>query len=134
MNNSGIPEIDRQHNELFKILYRLKDSMNTRDENQESKIFLDELRNYVKFHFSYEERLMEKCNYSDLKNHKDVHSDFSNLINEASISFAVSNQLSKKTIQFVEDWLIYHIEVEEELFHTFLVPCLFSSSGKTPVS
>ncbi len=134
MFNSGIPEIDRQHAELFKILNRIKKYINTDEEKKECEIFLSDLKEYIQYHFAFEEKLMKDCNFYDFKNHSDVHSDFINLVDEAIIDYKLTGILQNKIIVFVEDWFTYHIEVEEELFKDFLVPRLFSSSGKTPVS
>lgn len=136
MDNSGIPELDRQHRELFSILLKLKSKIGTDDEQYAVRTFLLDLKHYAIFHFTCEEDLMKKYGYYDFKNHKDTHEDFLEMINETIIDYTLTEIFPAKIITFTEAWLMQHIEVEEELFKMYIVPkmSLFSSSGKTPVS
>ena len=73
---TGILEIDKQHQELFKHIDRLLEACKHgagRDKVQEVVKFLE---GYVVFHFGSEEKLMDQYNYPQTKEHKQAHAWF----------------------------------------------------------
>ncbi|MRC56899.1 hypothetical protein GH877_30015, partial [Bacillus thuringiensis] len=54
-------------------------------------------------HFSEEEGMMDKANYSDVTSHKQIHKGFLEKINE------LKTPLDDTTINWAKQWLVDHI-------------------------
>jgi hemerythrin len=111
---TGNPEIDGQHQELFRIINVLHNSILTGNARDVMLMTLDDLTNYVDKHFRDEERLMLGEGYPDYAHHKALHdkltADAMNVI--AGYKSGKLN-LSVTLSQFLGDWLSKHIEVED---------------------
>jgi hemerythrin len=111
-------DIDEQHKKLFEIgqrLYDLISSSGDYDRFDEIMAILDELSEYVKYHFEFEEKLMEKCQYSNLATHKMEHYFFMKKINKEKERDIDSSQKETllRLVKFVADWIMQHILKED---------------------
>lgn len=111
---TGIEEIDNQHKRLFDIgseLYNLVSLDDGSDHYDEIIALLTELSDYTKYHFSYEEKLMEKFNYSDINSHKKEHQKFIDKLNETLAKDIDMNQkqVVLDMIEFIISWVSSHI-------------------------
>jgi hemerythrin len=120
----NIPLIDSQHVELVKLTNKLYRSC-LQDRNHSKKAFMEGVRgtvDYVVYHFSTEEKIMERVNYPDMGAHKKEHSEFvkevlktvENLtkgINYSPLSF----------VKFLKDWVLTHIAVSDTALGKYLV-------------
>ncbi|HHV99236.1 MAG TPA: hemerythrin family protein [Clostridiaceae bacterium] len=109
-----IPEIDEQHKKLFEMgsrLYEIISLKDNYDHYDEIMQIIDELRNYAKYHFSYEEELMRKKNYENYEEHKIEHDFFIKKI--ARINVADIEEEQEKVMlemaTFIADWISGHI-------------------------
>ncbi len=75
----GVPEIDAQHQELFRRVDRLAEQLAAEDRagTQRTLAFL---REYVVVHFAAEERLMEETAYAGLAVHVEEHRRFTGVV------------------------------------------------------
>lgn len=74
--STGVPEIDAQHQELFRQVNRLLEAcMQGGGKHLLPEIF-DFLGKYALEHFATEERYMTRYAYPKLAEHKKVHEDF----------------------------------------------------------
>ena len=110
----GIPEIDKQHRKLFEIGSRIYETATLNDDfdhYDELTQSLEELVEYTKYHFSYEEDLMMKCNYSDYAIHKIEHDFFIKKVQKLAGRDleAEQNQTMTDMVSFVADWVAGHI-------------------------
>jgi hemerythrin len=110
----GIQEIDRQHQRLFEIGKQIYDTASLNDEcdhYDELTQTLNELVEYTKYHFGYEEALMEKYNYPDYATHKFEHDFFiKKVLKIAGKDFEEDqNQTMMEIVRFVADWVAGHI-------------------------
>lgn len=110
----GIPEIDKQHKNLFDIGARIYDTAALNDgydHYDELMQTLDELVEYTKYHFGYEEILMLKCNYPDYPSHKIEHDFFVKKLQKIAAKDMEENQDKTLTeiVVFVADWIAGHI-------------------------
>ena len=111
---TGIEEIDNQHKRLFDIgseLYKVVSLDDGSDHYDEIIKLLNELSDYTKYHFDYEEKLMEKYNYNDIKNHKEEHQRFIDKLNETLAQDIDMNQkqVVLDMIEFIINWVSSHI-------------------------
>lgn len=110
----GIQEIDRQHQRLFEIGRKIYETATLNDEcdhYDELAQTLDELIEYTKYHFDYEEKLMEKYNYPGYAVHKIEHAFFiKKVLKIADKDFEENqNQTMMEIVHFVADWITGHI-------------------------
>lgn len=74
--------IDSHHKKLFDILNRIYELMAKGADDENIIKILSELRDYTNYHFTEEEKMMEKINYPDLFNHQKEHKLFIAKIDE----------------------------------------------------
>jgi hemerythrin len=117
---TGIPALDRQHEEFLEIMNKL----NALDKNQDEiwGIFID-IENYIRHHFSEEERYMEALKYKEYDNHKSLHKKFIEEYKEISEEMASydSTEIMLPSLKaFIENWLKTHYQDADKKFAMFL--------------
>ena len=119
----GVPEIDKQHQRLIKLVNDMHDAMHAGKGNDAAIVIVKELIAYTRTHFSYEERQLELAKYPELGNHKAEHAalikkidDFSTRIEKGQPGISI--QLS----QFLGDWLKTHIMGTDKKYSPYLAP------------
>lgn len=119
----GIDLIDEQHKMLFQ---HLSDLANAIEESQgEKKIAstLDFLVDYTHFHFSTEEKNMDKLDYRGTDYHKQQHQMFVITLNHLVEDFkeeGATRALTTAINVFLNNWLINHIQTVDVQFGKFL--------------
>ena len=112
--NIGIKTIDEQHKYLFKLCRDLEILLATPNVvykvNDAIKIVCD-FRNYVTYHFYYEEMYFSIAHYDHLTDHITEHEDFKKQILDINISnFYKENYDELQTlINFLYGWIFNHI-------------------------
>ncbi len=112
----GIPEIDLQHQELFRRFNNLLAAFGSGTEREEVIPLLDFLSEYVVRHFAEEEQLQEEYGYPGLEGHRLLHETFVANLNALRAQVAVegvSLSLVLRTNSALIDWLINHIGFED---------------------
>lgn len=104
----NIKSIDDQHKVFFDIWNNL-DKMTYDDKEGQARI-VEQLANYMKIHFTYEEKLMKEAAYPDLEEHMKMHVFFGQKIHEMSRQLNYMNPfIYAQTKVFFKKWFIYHI-------------------------
>mgnify|MGYP000518944863 CR=1 FL=1 len=119
----GVPEVDKQHEELFAAVNRLLDACNQGKGREEVESVIGFLEKYVITHFSTEERLQKRSGYPEYDRHKELHDnfigDFTRLKEEIS-----KEGINARTVIVVNrkvvDWLTGHIRKEDKKLGKFL--------------
>ncbi|MFY1613639.1 bacteriohemerythrin [Macellibacteroides fermentans] len=105
----GIPMIDNQHKNFFVILDNLE-TLNQKQEKSEMHSLINELQNYVIYHFQTEEDLMVKSQSPNIDLHVMEHELFRKKVEEFHHSYYNNNaELLNEMISFMRKWLIIHI-------------------------
>ncbi len=105
----GIPMIDNQHKKFFVILDNLV-TLNQKQEKSEMHSLINELQNYVIYHFQTEEDLMVKSHSPNIDLHVMEHELFRKKVEEFHHSYYNNNEeLLNEMISFMRKWLIIHI-------------------------
>ena len=119
----GIQAIDEQHKGFFEASHRLYDAiLNCRGEKvvEESVAFL---RSYANRHFQTEESYMAKHGYPYLEQHKNLHTEFlevlDGLVDELAL-FGPSQHLADRALEVSQEWLINHIIEEDTLYAQYI--------------
>lgn len=111
----GIPEIDAQHQELFRQVDRLLEATLADDHGQVGAM-LTFLGEYVATHFSTEERFMRDVGYPGLDRHREEHERFAADLRELHRDFAEAGTLPGlvgRLNRQVGDWLRGHVCVTD---------------------
>jgi hemerythrin len=83
----GVPELDEQHQALFRRIDRLLDAVLHHDRSEAERL-LTWLHGYVKDHFAAEERLMAEVVYPDAERHVQEHREFARRLAQVDVDFA----------------------------------------------
>ncbi len=106
----GVPELDEQHKNLFRIVNTM---FSTEDLSVNSKVITDlmaEMAEYASVHFETEERYMSECKYPGLANQIRAHDVFRKKVDELrSLHTAENKNMPSEMIRFLYEWLVNHI-------------------------
>ncbi|HTN50787.1 MAG TPA: bacteriohemerythrin [Anaeromyxobacter sp.] len=107
----GVPEIDKQHEELFERVDRLYEAILAKDRAGAVR-FLDYLRDYVEQHFQLEDGLMEALSYPDRAAHTAEHAHFAGVVADLTrtlLAQGATAGLVHRVEREVTAWLSTHI-------------------------
>ena len=120
----GMKIVDDQHMELIKLTNKLFTSCMAGREKSK-KAFLDAVPaavDYVGYHFSTEEKIMERINYPDFQTHKKEHMEFVRQVFSKVEEFKAGKILAPLTlVYFLRDWVLHHIAVNDKRMGDYLV-------------
>lgn len=115
---TGLERVDKQHHRLVDLINRLGESLiaaNATDDAALRSVF-DELADYVKYHFSEEERLMLDwgiaCGYRNL--HQQHHAQFAEQLSSMWNSRGTMSNPGEVLHGFLCAWLGFHILGEDQ--------------------
>jgi hemerythrin-like metal-binding protein len=107
--------IDYQHKRLVRAINDVAEvSKNSELKQSLLHFVIDELFNYTKYHFSTEEALMKRMNYSQVDEHKVLHAEFVEKLKVIKDEFETKNrEIDHELLSFLKDWLMGHILEED---------------------
>lgn len=106
----NVADIDSHHKKLIEIINRLYQSMVEGSSENMIKSVLVELIEYTRYHFSFEESLMDEFAYLQTDKHKEMHREFVSNLSESCRKYQVEKiPVQKEMLEFLKDWLINHI-------------------------
>lgn len=111
---TGIPLIDKEHQELFRIIGECQQLIFNEfipDKYDDIVSLLTQLRNYTKVHFDDEEAYMKEINYKGLPAQKRAHDAFAARLDAMDLEHIDNNQQEtlEELMEFLTEWLINHI-------------------------
>ncbi|MDR0525305.1 MAG: bacteriohemerythrin [Spirochaetaceae bacterium] len=120
----GIPVVDEQHKALLKLTNELYEACRRGDAAAREE-FKDTIRrtvDYVKFHFSDEEKILERVKYPKIGEQKHQHECFVRKVLEDVKNFEngktfVPNQF----VRFLRDWILEHIAVADKEYAEYIL-------------
>lgn len=117
----GIPEMDRQHQYLIKLLDDLHQAMYAGEGKAPLGKILDGLFGYTQRHFAAEERLMLQYHYPEYARHRDIHRKMTQRVLEIREDFRRGDITSPVQISnFLKDWLHRHIMETDRRYGEFI--------------
>lgn len=115
-----VVEIDRQHQKLIQIIDKLYLAMKTGRGREVVGVVLNELEDYTKYHFSFEEKYFDLYEYPQSDSHKKEHRDFLEKVLNYKQELEQGNiTLSIKIMSFLKDWLGNHIQGTDKKYSAF---------------
>lgn len=113
----GDPAIDRDHQELFRLVHRLESA--DVSEGLLSEI-LGRLEDYARHHFAREEALLRQVGYPALEEHAKGHRLFIEWLDAVRRSYERSVEspfeIGETVNRFLSDWLTHHVRHEDMLY------------------
>ncbi|WP_419783890.1 bacteriohemerythrin [Maridesulfovibrio sp.] len=117
----NVRTIDEHHMKLLDLINELYAAMRQRKSIDVIADFTNDLLEYTKYHFGYEEKIFDKHGYPETKEHKKLHgifiqkiADFKNDLDGGKLT------ASTELIRFLKDWLIKHIMVVDAKYTDFM--------------
>jgi hemerythrin len=120
---TGIKVVDDQHKELVNMTNKLYQGCLAGDEA--ARIFfmkaVHDTVNYVNYHFSAEEKIMEHVNYPAVAEHKRLHQEFVRQILMDVKSFEGGKKFVPNLfVRYLRDWIFAHIAVEDKKYAEYI--------------
>ncbi|GKU27319.1 bacteriohemerythrin [Clostridium folliculivorans] len=111
---TGVYKIDKEHRRLFELAdecYNLLKEDICEDKYEKVKKVISELKNYAKFHFNEEEKLMESVKHKQIFTHKLQHDYFIEKIDDIDIDAIEykQDQYIIDILTFIVAWIRQHI-------------------------
>ncbi|OHD16021.1 MAG: hypothetical protein A2086_04875 [Spirochaetes bacterium GWD1_27_9] len=122
--NTNIEKIDEQHEILLSMMNSLHNGLKLSDTHLNKIVanVINDLFDYISYHFKTEEDLMEKSNYPYYEEHKNEHSVFFKKMLEIQKEFSKGKlNIEKELLDFLKDWLIKHILATDKKLGNFLL-------------
>jgi hemerythrin len=108
--DTGIPEIDAQHKQVFAIAGELHPAMVAGADKTALGAILTRLLSYSRMHFDTEEDLMQASHYPEYAQHKAEHDALTGQVRAFQQSFDAGRaEMTLELVQFLNDWLGHHI-------------------------
>ena len=139
-----IPLIDEQHKELINLTNRLFEACLQGD--QTAQAFMDTVRgvaDYINYHFSAEEKMLEKIKYPELAEHKKQHAILARQVLENIRLFEEGRKfIPNSFVRAMKDWILTHIAMIDKRYADYIVnlkktgglrSALFKDSAEAPV-
>jgi len=118
--DTTLPLIDFQHKKLVKMLNTLLTAMGNKSGDSVIFPILSELEQYAVYHFKSEEDLFTKYKYPESVQHKKIHENFKEKIQEFRAQSEKSKFLMSVTIvNFLKSWLVDHISGTDQKYVPF---------------
>jgi len=109
------PNIDFEHKQLFDIAQEAFIQVEPHQKQKKIKEVLTKLYNYMKTHFNHEEEYMEQINYPHIKEHKELHHQIINSINNfvRLLPSQHEDTFEKELARIIDIALVHHIIQED---------------------
>jgi hemerythrin len=120
----GIPLIDCQHQELIRLVNELYKACLEGDGvgKEYFKVAVKAAVDYVKFHFSAEEKLLENVDYPQIIVHKKQHEEFAMKILAEVKNFEEGKKFVPNAyVRFLRDWILSHIAVMDRKYAEYIL-------------
>jgi hemerythrin len=121
----GLAELDEDHKQLFHLINRLADHVDSDDVPAEAvRDTLFALMRYAELHFSREERVMTACDFPQFDDHAGQHKSFVDRIKSITAEFDGDAQgrldVGEALLEYLKDWLTQHILIQDMAYKPFV--------------
>jgi len=118
----GIDSIDQQHKKLLNLINQLQTAVDYSTGELFEREALDELVEYTKTHFSYEEGLMKDNDYPDFESHKAQHEEMFNKVRAVLAEYERDHDTAmSNAVEYLKAWLINHINGTDKQYSSYLI-------------
>lgn len=118
----GIEEIDEQHKMLVDLVNKMHEAIHQRHGSDVVKSILGDLAEYTHIHFAVEESLMRILNYPSYEEHKEIHEELLQSVNDLQEKVATGKTaIGFELMHFLKNWLTKHIMEEDMQYSGFFL-------------
>ena len=118
----GINSIDQQHKKLIHMINQLQTAVKYSTGEEFEREALNELVDYTKTHFTYEEGMMEQNGYPDFEAHKAQHVKMIKKVEEVLAEYEKdSDTAMENALGYLSEWLINHINGTDKEYSSFMI-------------
>lgn len=118
---TGVPFVDAQHQELFRAVARIQESLARQLDEQVLRLQLEELLSMLKHHFRDEEGFLQHHGYPDLLEHIAEHTALLGELEQIAQRYQQSAApLASMMGTFLGGWLRHHISEGDFRYARFL--------------
>lgn len=119
----GNTEIDEQHKKWIAIYNNMHEGLTGGGSSNLANLAansLEEMHDYAKNHFQFEEEYLKRINYPELVDHRRLHRDFENKIYNYTREIRDGKiLLNTSIIKMIRNWLVEHILQEDKKYSDF---------------
>lgn len=113
----GVPEIDRQHSTILDLIKECCSTIKEGSTYENTGYIIHKLLLYAKNHFSFEEELMRKADYSDIEEHIAEHEKFLEIVKGyEEIYISGKSPDITEIMEFIYNWFKHHIMVSDQKY------------------
>lgn len=117
----NIESIDSQHQALVSIIGRLRGAMLEGKTRQIVAPLFTAMNRYAKYHFEYEEQLLEDNGYPDLESHRNEHAKLVEELKDLESKYVNGTlHAGAPLMHFLRTWLLDHIGGHDQAYAAFL--------------
>jgi hemerythrin len=119
----GIPIIDKQHQNLVDLTNKLYSAckLDSASMRQQFKQTMHEAVDYVRYHFSTEEKLMALIEFTGAAEHKKQHENFVLEVLQTVKDFEAGKQfVPNALVRYLREWIFSHIAVYDKQLAEFV--------------
>lgn len=118
----GIPVVDTQHRQLFRLSNELDAELEAGISSKEIDAMLVHMGEYAARHFAMEEKYMAESNYPGLAEQQETHQAFANRFTEIYEEFrkkGLSREIVDTLRRELTDWVREHVTGLDQRFGTY---------------
>lgn len=116
-----VRQMDDEHKKLIEIINNFYESMGGDNSKAQIQAVIKSMKEYTVFHFSDEERLMQKHGYVGLEQHKQEHKAFIEKVKDMENRYSQGKLLlSLEVANFLKTWLTNHIMQSDKKYGEYL--------------
>lgn len=118
----GVDILDQHHQRLFALLAEIEAAGADSGGLAAVKGVLAELVDYIAYHFTEEEAMMERANFPFLDLHRHSHQTIAMRVSEMAFGLDDSNftRIATELRGFLSGWLVHHIEIEDFEYRPYI--------------
>ena len=109
----GNADMDRQHQHILQLINEIVELLSDEDGTTEVMSRLMRLYEVAQQHFYFEEILLSRSDYSDLKGQQGSHSQYTDRVLEMMSEGITNAENQNALVAFLLEWWNHHILVED---------------------
>ncbi len=127
----GVSQMDDHHQKLVALINDLYAALRQKRGFAAATSIFKELGQYVQYHFTEEERLMQKAGYANLKAHRQAHTRFLETARVMEQRWQDGDQsVPVELMPLLQDWLVKHIQQVDKQYGPSLNQMLSAGAGR----
>ncbi len=117
--NTGIADVDHEHQELVELINQLHDQIHADGSKDQVAAFLGEVFARISAHFALEETIMRKHRYDEYEAHKAEHEALLDQIRDIMDDYEAGayTDADEALATAVRDWFVNHFKTKDARLH-----------------